>query len=154
MRFPILLLVPALAFVPPALADFDPAGKPVAWDGQIITQIRHSEDTCFRLRASRRDRQSGQPEIFVACSFGIYPSEDYAPGNWLRARGILQPEAFDNLPWVAAAGVRPIAAPYNPMVDDPMAGPWFDPAWPMMEPWGNPFMQPWGMYPYPSPWIW
>ncbi|MDA8224842.1 MAG: hypothetical protein M0T86_02855 [Betaproteobacteria bacterium] len=138
----------------PAWAGFDPAGKSIDWTGQIVAQTRHDEDTCFKLRRSRQETDRTMPEVFEVCAFGYYSGSDYETGDWLRARGILQPESFDNLPWVAAARVTPATPPYDPRFDNPAYGPW--PGWgsPMFGPWEYPFAPPWGMYPYPYPYFW
>ncbi len=143
------LLVLACFVAANAQADFDPAGPSVDWVGQIVSQAPHNEDTCFTLRRARHAEQADTPQTFKVCALGYFNAHEFQTGHWLEARGILQPKGSDNLPLVAAAGVSPTEAPYDPRYyRDPMwMGPGF--GYPMM-------MRPWRMYPYPMgyPYAW
>ncbi|MHB1677454.1 MAG: hypothetical protein ACYCSS_07945 [Sulfuriferula sp.] len=131
-----------------AYAEFDPSGAPVDWIGQIITQYRAGEDTCFELQKSQDSQNQASPEKFKTCVFGYYDPAQFGAGQWLEVKGILQPADADKLPLILGAHATLTDAPLPdyPIYMDTWGGAWGG-GWgggPWMGPWGGMGMGPWG----------
>ncbi|ARU32132.1 hypothetical protein CAP31_10850 [Sulfuriferula sp. AH1] len=122
MRLWVFLL--ALIISHSSHAGFDPSGEAVEWAGQIVSQYRSGDDTCFELQ-----RHQASPNKFKTCVFGYYDPAQFGPGKWLKVAGTLQPRAADTLPLVLGAQVTLIPAPLPPRryYGDPWYNPYHDP---------------------------
>ena len=122
-------------------ADFDPSGPAVDWTGQITTQYRAGDDTCFELQKSSATTDQTVPDKFKTCAFGYYDPAQFGAGQWLQVKGILQPNAAEPLPLVLGAQVR--------LTDDPLEQRYMDNYGPWDEPWGGPWGGGLWISPYP-----
>lgn len=122
MRLWVFLL--ALILSHSSLAEFDPSGEVVEWTGQIVSQYRSGDDTCFELQ--RHQVSQGK---FKTCVFGYFDPVQFGPGKWLKVAGTLQPRTADTLPLVLGAQVTLIPAPLprRRYYGDPWYNPYHDP---------------------------
>ncbi|HET9112621.1 MAG TPA: hypothetical protein VFN66_01980 [Burkholderiales bacterium] len=144
------LFILGCTFISAARADFDPGGDPVDWIGQIVTEYRSGEDTCFELKKSADTPNQASPDKFKTCVFGYYDPARFSPGQWLEVKGILQPANADKLPLIlgAHATLTDAPMPYYPVYMDTWGGMWGGPGF-------GPGFGPWGMgmgYPFNPYW--
>ena len=135
-----------------ARAEFDPTGPVVDWTGQITTEYRAGDDTCFELQKSAQTTNQTVPDKFKTCTYGYFDAAQFGAGKWLRVKGIRQPDNADKLPLVLGAQVR--------LTDPPLDQRYIDTYGPWDDPWGyGTWGGPWGgglwMSPYPyQPFFW
>ena len=139
----------AAAPTPEQSLDDDLAGPAIEWLGEITRVMPGRDETCFllnRVQSTDVGVYAQTATRFVACSFGGFEEDVYAPGKVLRVKGNLGPEVPRRIGGQEMT-VHLVAAAYlTPQPDYPATN-YYGPGY-----YGGPYGYPYYGYPYYDPW--